>query len=875
MARPSTTSSAGTDFAPSEIDANGLCLHIDRHQKRHPLLHSWDNSAGDNVQKRRIELLHKMDQVGSKYYIENSEDMANVAMFLLSRFMSLYRIFGLEISLHRRVHAPFANALFKATEQLFHRSVFAERLMREFIVTCNIRVLTRMLEVAALSEGVTAVIEVLCAQFYPDVIDTLDTFRVVSANIKGMKQEAGGSAAYRMLNALYNSGRPFPSREMCLLATNMLEHFLEVSTVLPVRLACADWIAKHVFPALAQDSSVSQDANDGAGRCITQDAATTLVIFHTIRILTENRKNVTAIQAAFRCLRSFMQYGNRQLIEERGKEMLPNLVSLMRNHPSDDPDRHWKDIHPLPQTSQEAAIIVLGDLLKHGGHTLGDTQRVIFALVSSLTHVDEYTVQVEAVKILQRIISRPHEWQVGAMTIRLIVPPPLMKSFEKLSRFMQREEDSVSEKAAAESTKHKQAGKLWSKMSQLATTSVEAADGSRIISTRAAIRTFLTQELTLENIHKIRRALTDYGWKAEHLRPLTPPQTGKGWMKTKRMMQGILGVNISRRKGHHGPHDKAVVPSVSTTQNTILLRLKQFQANAEKENKHEQHRKELARLKLDPTLNSPPSSPPNTPPHEKKRANSPVSRHFFIPISIPAVIDHVDSHETGLHDVSFIRRANMSIDIQQRSAQASSGLSNALGWTNSVASSIARDVLRNEDANVENKKAADTLVAAKFGTSHASVLRPSEGQLLQDRVDRGMVLLMMQRNQAKQQRAGRGRGKPFTTAGMPGTVRMKSENMLKVNQGPSKPSLISKAHAPSPRSKALLTGYCRGTRIENVFEEKKAEKTLKEKSFLGTENSVDSGSSTQSSLSRPSTTAQSITPAPSTPGTSVSGLQSR
>jgi hypothetical protein len=839
--------------------------------------------------KRRIALLgeENFNNEESKFYIHD----AKTAMLVITRFISLFRVFGLELTLHKTMDYDFVNAVCHASTLLFKRATFGKDLMAEFLESCNIRVLLPLLEVGQLSFYVVTMLSLIAEtsqEFYSLLVGDSNCFQLVCNSIKQMKGDC--PTADLMIKFLLNFAKPFPTRKLAIVANQSLELLMDASSVLPVRLAVCKWVAKNVFSeqtavgeggqtsqkkkekivtkgGSCSDSDTSTDSDDNSVDersllQINQCDITVCLVFNAIKILTDFRVHKAAILEAYTLLDNLLKFGETKVLNRMGKEMLPNLISLMRNHPSDDPNRHWRDIHTNPETAQEAAIRLLNDLLRHGGAKLADSNKVVFAILSSLTHVDEYTVQVEALNILQFILSDPNKWKVACMAIRLVLPVKLMERLEKLNRFAKRgshkAETTVKpvasgDKSPDSKTKFKLTAKLWNRAAQMATTSVSAVDGSRITSVRASIRQFLTQDLDLEMIYIIRRNLVDFGWKPENLRPLTPPSRaaallrtirkfgthGHGMITKRRKVGRMFDKGVRKKVGKKEEEEKF---EVKTTQNTILLRLKLKESKQEKQ----KEMMDVLQNDSDPSGGKRANSP-SADKHENdylKKKRPKVHKTIFCPLAIPAVKVHPNSTETGLHDVSFIRRSNMSLDIQERNAQAAEGLGNAFSFSNSVAASIARDVLHREDQNINNRKAADTLMAAKFGAAHASELKPSDQQVLQDRVEQGMVLLMMQQRAKHKNKGGKFNKKHpghFQSHSMHG-VKMRSDNMLKLKQSdrsgpggvPQKPTLTGKIAYPSPRSKALLRGYCRGNRVDSYFEAEKEQKRKEEESkFLG------------------------------------------
>ena len=138
------------------------------------------------------------------------------------------------------------------------------------------------------------------------------------------------------------------------------------------------------------------------------------IIYNAVALLNDYRAHEGAIVAVFTMLDNILKYGKDDVRSSMGKQMLPNLLTLMRNHPSDDPNKHWREIHEKPKTAQDAGIGLLIDLLKFLGPSVGDKNRVVFAIISSMTHVDEYSVQVSAVKILYMMLRK---WKVSSMRL--------------------------------------------------------------------------------------------------------------------------------------------------------------------------------------------------------------------------------------------------------------------------------------------------------------------------------------------------------------------------------------------------------------------------------------------------------------------------
>ena len=185
------------------------------------------------------------------------------------------------------------------------------------------------------------------------------------------------------------------------------------------------------------------------------------IIYNAVALLNDYRVHEGANVAVFTMLDNILKYGKPDVRSSMGKQMLPNLLTLMRNHPSDDPNKHWREIHEKPKTAQDAGIGLLIDLLKFLGPSVGDKNRVVFAIISSMTHVDEYSVQVSAVKILYMMLSNPRKWKVSSMAVRLILPVKVMNSLDHLVRYMKRQE--VRRRSTSENmcTKRGGRGSFW------------------------------------------------------------------------------------------------------------------------------------------------------------------------------------------------------------------------------------------------------------------------------------------------------------------------------------------------------------------------------------------------------------------------------
>ena len=92
----------------------GLQIHIDPYGKRHPLLDAWDTAEKiKSNNKKKIALCHSIaftsksnsnDQttikVDPQLILRDSEEHMPYGMLILTRFISLFRVFTLEISLH-------------------------------------------------------------------------------------------------------------------------------------------------------------------------------------------------------------------------------------------------------------------------------------------------------------------------------------------------------------------------------------------------------------------------------------------------------------------------------------------------------------------------------------------------------------------------------------------------------------------------------------------------------------------------------------------------------------------------------------------------------------------------------------------------------
>ena len=101
------------------------------------------------------------------------------------------------------------------------------------------------------------------------------------------------------------------------------------------------------------------------------------------------------------------------------------------------------------------------------------------------------------------------------------------------------------------------------------------------------------------------------------------------------------------------------------------------------------------------------------------------------------------------------------------------------------------------------REMADDKMAAKYGASFdANEALPMAEKILQDRVEQGMVMLMLQQGKGKAHAASAG-----LVHG--GKIKMTSESMVK----PSAFENVLKVSKPSPRSQEMLKDYCRGNFI--------------------------------------------------------------
>ena len=837
----------------------GLQIHIDPYGKRHPLLDAWDTAEKiKSNNKKKIALCHSIaftsksnsnDQttikVDPQLILRDSEEHMPYGMLILTRFISLFRVFTLEISLHREIDHDFVNGCLFACIHLFKRKIYGDRLIKEFLNACNIRIILPFFQIAPISANAIQILAIISENHYNGLVHNVQELQLFVNAIKQIKNENANLAVDTMINF----GRPMINNKLLNAAMQGLNELLDASAVLNSRIAAAEIIAKRIFclKVKQQEKEEMEVNNKETTKKKTsfrfdQSKLSTSVIYGAVALLKDFRTNDHAIYAAFTMLDNILKYAeNEDIRTEFGKQMLPNLLTLMRNHASSDPNKHWRDIHEKPKTAQDAGIGLLVDLLKIIGPSMGDKNRVVFAIISSMTHVDEYTVQVAAVKILQMMLASPLEWKVSSMAIRLILPVNLMKSLEHLVRYMKRQDekddnnDNDNNKNTQQNATNKinntpglpiqniqtpppsvtpkTKKKLWKKFSQLATTSVISEDGTRITSTLAEIRTFLTKELTLEMVHQIRKNLTEYGWTPESIRPVTPPNRGTALLRTIRMFGGHGHGMIRRRKKKGKGKDDNKRITLTRSSNAILQRLQRLEKEQEEEKTKEKNGvvkdhdqpiilpvtvenviKEVQGKLIDPNKNRD---------HEHHH-----HKHQFIPLNIPSEVPYGNSHEIGLHDLAFIQRANLSEKSNSRNAQAGEGLGQALSWSNATAASIARAVLEREDATRAVREKADDKMAAKFGASFdAADERPPAEKILQDRVDQGMVMLMMQQNHRKS-----GAAKNHILHGP--KLKMTSESMVKhmINNNANNNALrVSK---PSPRSQEMLKDYCRGVYIE-------------------------------------------------------------
>ena len=109
----------------------GLQIHVDMALKRHPLLEAWDTAEkNQSSNAKKIFLCRSMQhsdenivkREGSSLrglLLRDTEEDAPHAMLMLTRFVSLFRVFTIEISLHRKIDNDFVNGCLFGCTQLF------------------------------------------------------------------------------------------------------------------------------------------------------------------------------------------------------------------------------------------------------------------------------------------------------------------------------------------------------------------------------------------------------------------------------------------------------------------------------------------------------------------------------------------------------------------------------------------------------------------------------------------------------------------------------------------------------------------------------------------------------------------------------------
>ena len=263
---------------------------------------------------------------------------------------------------------------------------------------------------------------------------------------------------------------------------------------------------------------------------------------------------------------------------------------------------------------------------------------------------------------------------------------------------------------------------------------------------------------------------------------------------------------ICRRKKHARNKDIKKRMVLARSRNAILHRLKNLENDREEENVTLGHDIPMT---LPPTVENVIKEIQGklTEPTPHQGYSHRHRKHQFIPLNIPLEVSYGNSHDVGLHDMAFIQRANLSSESNSQNAQAAEGLGQALSMSNSSAAAIARAVLEREDATRNVREKADDKMAAKFGASFDAMdVRPPAEKILQDRVDQGMVMLMLQQNHRK---SGPANNHIFHGP----KIKMTSDSMM-ANLIENAEINALKIHKPSPRSQKMLENYCRGTYTE-------------------------------------------------------------
>ena len=179
------------------------------------------------------------------------------------------------------------------------------------------------------------------------------------------------------------------------------------------------------------------------------------------------------------------------------------------------------------RSSQEAALKLLKHIADSPLAHLLDHKVVIREVLGSLTNKQNFVVQVESLNILRLVLSNKKTFPVSIGFLTLLMGDKMFKKLNSLHNFLLRgssnksnetnetklNETNSNETKSNTTTKPKKRGKKnWMKAIRSTTSSVESIGGTKIVSTEAALRHFLTTELDVDTVAGLHIGLRKMGW---------------------------------------------------------------------------------------------------------------------------------------------------------------------------------------------------------------------------------------------------------------------------------------------------------------------------------------------------------------------------
>ena len=171
------------------------------------------------------------------------EEDAPHAMLMLTRFVSLFRVFTIEISLHKKIDNDFVNGCLFGCTQLFQRKTYGTSLILEFLTACNVRVMLPFLQIEKVSGHAILLLATICEKHYHELITSPEEVQLFVNAIKQIKSQRTKLA----VDTVINFGRPMRNQKVLAAAMQGLNELLDASTVMLARIAAAEIIATRIF----------------------------------------------------------------------------------------------------------------------------------------------------------------------------------------------------------------------------------------------------------------------------------------------------------------------------------------------------------------------------------------------------------------------------------------------------------------------------------------------------------------------------------------------------------------------------------------------------------------------------------------------------